>query len=50
MRKLIFHQFVISNIANKGVTVTKGIMKQLKDKGFIKRIGPDKGGYWEVIE
>ncbi len=20
----------------------------LKDKGILKRIGPDKGGYWEV--
>ncbi|WP_148706211.1 MarR family transcriptional regulator [Methanosarcina siciliae] len=20
----------------------------LKDKGLLKRIGPDKGGYWEV--
>lgn len=21
----------------------------LKDKGYIRRIGPDKGGHWEVI-
>jgi len=25
-------------------------IKVLKDRGIIKRIGPDKGGYWEVIE
>ena len=25
-------------------------IKKLKDKGIIKREGPDKGGYWEVIE
>ena len=25
-------------------------IKKLKDKGVIKRVGPDKGGYWEVIE
>lgn len=25
-------------------------IKKLKDKGIIKRVGPDKGGYWEVIE
>lgn len=24
-------------------------MKRLKSKGVIRRIGPDKGGYWEVI-
>jgi ATP-dependent DNA helicase RecG len=21
----------------------------LKEKGLIKRIGPDKGGYWEIV-
>lgn len=21
----------------------------LKEKGLIKRIGPDKGGYWEMV-
>lgn len=25
-------------------------IKKLKDTGKIRRIGPDKGGYWEVIE
>lgn len=24
------------------------VVKKLKDKGQIKRIGPDKGGHWEV--
>ncbi|NOX45594.1 MAG: winged helix-turn-helix transcriptional regulator [Chlorobi bacterium] len=24
-------------------------MEKLKTKGIIKRIGPDKGSYWEVI-
>ena len=23
--------------------------KKLKENGIIRRIGPDKGGYWEVI-
>ena len=23
---------------------------QLKKQGILKRIGPDKGGYWEIIE
>lgn len=22
---------------------------QLKQKGLLRRIGPDKGGYWEVV-
>ncbi len=24
--------------------------KKLRDSGFIKRIGPDKGGYWEIVK
>jgi len=24
--------------------------KKLKEKGIIKRIGPAKGGYWEIIK
>lgn len=34
-----------------GLTV-KGIewnLKKLKNKGILRRVGPDKGGYWEVI-
>jgi ATP-dependent DNA helicase RecG len=23
-------------------------IKKLKSKGFLKRIGPDKGGHWEI--
>ena len=25
-------------------------IRNLKNKGIIKRIGPDKGGHWEVVE
>ena len=25
-------------------------IKNLQDEGIIKRIGPDKGGHWEIIE
>ena len=25
-------------------------IKSLKAKGLIRRVGPDKGGHWEVIE
>lgn len=30
-------------------TVAKHI-KSLQERGVIKRIGPDKGGHWEVVE
>ena len=29
--------------------IRNNIMK-LKQKGLLKRIGPDKGGYWEVVD
>jgi ATP-dependent DNA helicase RecG len=35
------------NISVKGV---EWQIKNLKDKGILKRIGPDKGGYWKIIE
>lgn len=25
-------------------------MKKLQEQGVIRRVGPDKGGHWEVIE
>ena len=25
-------------------------LKQLKAKGLIRRVGPDKGGHWEIVE
>jgi len=35
-----------------GIT-TDGVfwnIKKLKNKGILKRIGADKGGYWEIIK
>lgn len=37
----------LGNISPSGV---KYNLKKLKDKGFIKRIGADKGGYWEITK
>lgn len=34
-------------IAQKGI---EWQIKKLKEDGLIKRIGPAKGGHWEVIE
>jgi ATP-dependent DNA helicase RecG len=25
-------------------------IRKLREKGIIKRVGPDKGGHWEVVE
>jgi len=39
-------------LANKVGITTRGIekhLKKLKDDNFIIRVGPDKGGYWLVL-
>lgn len=41
-----------SNIATQGELSKKAVdynIEKLKNKGILRRIGPDKGGYWEVI-
>ncbi|MBP5465349.1 MAG: winged helix-turn-helix transcriptional regulator [Treponema sp.] len=35
------------SISEKGV---EWQLKQFKDAGLIRRVGPDKGGHWEVIK
>jgi len=32
----------------KGITATKKYLYKLKEKGMLHRIGPAKGGHWEV--
>ena len=40
----------ISVKINKGLTTTKTKILKLKEQNKLKRIGPDKGGYWEIIK
>lgn len=43
----------ISQIAKKlkiGTTAVENNILKLKQKGVLKRIGPDKGGYWNVVK
>ncbi len=43
----------IPQVAQKLNLNPRGIAKHFKalqDKGFIRRVGPDKGGHWEIIE
>lgn len=37
----------------KYILPQKGIkwqLKQMQQQGFIRRVGPDKGGHWKIIE
>ncbi|MFH1824551.1 MAG: RNA-binding domain-containing protein [Candidatus Firestonebacteria bacterium] len=40
----------LANIIGISERKTKENISKLKDKNLIKRVGPDKGGHWEVIE
>ena len=31
-------------------TTLKKILREMQNVGIIRRVGPDKGGHWEVIE
>lgn len=45
-------QITLSELADKLNMTRRGIdknIKKLKEQGIIRRIGPDKGGYWEII-
>ncbi len=39
----------IANVLKVNEKTIKRDFEKLKEKGILKRIGPDKGGHWEVI-
>jgi ATP-dependent DNA helicase RecG len=46
-------EITTNELAEKLNISVKGIEWQIrnrKEQGILKRIGPDKGGYWEIIE
>jgi predicted HTH transcriptional regulator len=41
-----------SELAEKLTITIKGVewqLKSLREQGFIRRVGPDKGGHWEIL-
>ena len=40
----------LSEIIGISTTAIDKNITRLKKKGLLKRIGPDKGGYWEVVK
>ena len=39
-------------VKTEGINLSKikENIAKLKTKGFIERIGPDKGGYWKIVK
>jgi len=49
---MINNKISANKIAKKtgySIATVKREMAKLKEKGKLKRIGPDKGGYWELV-
>ena len=42
-------QFDLSNILQLSTKAIEKQIKNLKEDGIIRRVGPDNGGHWEVI-
>ncbi len=40
----------LSETIGISTTAVENSLKKLKDKGLARRIGPDKGGRWEVLK
>jgi predicted HTH transcriptional regulator len=39
----------IAKLINKSDSATQRAIRKLREFGLITRIGPDKGGYWQVL-
>lgn len=40
----------LSELVGLSIAGIEKNMRQMKEKWLIRRIGPDRGGYWEVLE
>ena len=38
---------IVLGISSRGVEKQ---IKNLREQGILRRVGPDKGGHWEVVE
>ena len=43
-------QTELSEYLQISVKAVEKQLKNLREEGIIRRVGPDKGGYWEVIQ
>lgn len=40
----------LAELANLSIAGVEKNLRQLKEQNLIRRVGPDKGGHWEVIK
>ncbi len=40
----------LATLLNKTSRTVERYLRELREQGRLKRVGPDKGGYWEVVE
>jgi ATP-dependent DNA helicase RecG len=39
----------IAEAMDKSISAVERALRKLRTEGYVKRIGPAKGGYWQVI-
>ena len=39
----------LESLLDAGHTTVKKMLAEMQNEGFIRHIGPDKGGHWEII-
>ena len=40
----------LENLLAVGHTTVKKMLQEMQKEGYIRRIGPDKGGYWQIVK
>ena len=40
----------LETVTGLGHTTVKKLLREMQAENIIRRVGPDKGGHWEVIE
>lgn len=40
----------LAELANLSIAGVEKNLRQLKEQNLIRRVGPDKGGHWEVLD
>ena len=52
LKMILINKFVTTQELSESIgistTAIENNIKKLKEKGLLKRIGPDKGGYWDT--
>ena len=46
----IITQSILADTLQISIKTVEKHLKNLREQGLIRRVGPDKGGHWEIVE